>query len=304
MRVLVLSLLWIVLLCVHTVVLAADQSLVETVRKFVRDSLANREFELVLADNATCSEDLADLDKEQLHVLSRIDMCASPDYQLRELSPAQVSWKREDASAPQSEDAAADTSSHVVHDYLIFALVMRNNPHSMQIISMLHSAATMFPGVAIVFGDALKFQNFCAQYGIHSLPSVQLFKKGMLHKRYRGKRTAADFAAFLTRYTGEPIRAVPQAFAASNTGSKPFWEEKWGHSPKTWFDKALFVSKLFVVTPSTEWRFWSRRTESVASFTEFVLELLHSDLWLLAALTFVFLRMIYAYHKKPDRPGS
>ena len=163
----------------------------------------------------------------------------------------------------------------------------------MDVISMLHSAAAMFPSVSVVFGDDVEFHKFCNQYSVRSLPTVLVFKKGLLYKRYRGPRTVDAFAAFLSRWTTLPIRTVPILFSQSTTAADSAWVDKWSYVPKSSFDRMLFLSKLFLITPWTIdlSAYWGVDVGEQNSLFDRIVMLLSADLWLLLSFAFVCIRL-------------
>jgi hypothetical protein len=296
----------------------------DPLQRFVEDHIARRVFLHVREDNLTCSFDEAptlrpDTDaRTHTHTLIEIDSCAAPAYRLKELLPAQVSWKKVgNASQPKkaqehdSEGQYADnTAGHIIPEHLVFALTLKHSPFSIEVLSMLTSVALMFPSIQFVYGDGVDFHRFCSQYAVRSLPAVLLFRKGILMKRYRGPKRPGDFAAFVARWSALPVRAVPVPFEYTAAAQNAHYMRTWGGGaalPSSFSVRwgrasvngcAALLAPWFNGFPSSwlapTYPIGEEGADATAAFGV-LLRLALSDFWMFVSLVYVLIRLLILF---------
>jgi hypothetical protein len=154
----------------------------------------------------------------------QVDRCVSSKYRPRELSRAQVSWKAKDppshgrnsTHSQQSNESnnqevkqGVDSEKEVVHEYLLFALVLPNHPFSQSLLETLTTVAPMFPNVTTVIGNGYDFRDMTAKYFVHSFPKVLFFRMGLLTGALEEKVTPEGLAGEIAKWTSSLPRSLP-----------------------------------------------------------------------------------------------
>jgi len=155
--------------------------------------------------------------------MNNINRCVRYKYSPRLLSPNQISWKSTKTNNDSSNDSNSNNdninttksnnnnkkSGEIVHEYLVFAMLLPKHPFSSDLYHAIKTVAPMFPSITFVIGDGFEFTEMCQQYNIRSFPKLLFFKKGILKGRYSKEHNAESLAAQLSVWTDSFPRALP-----------------------------------------------------------------------------------------------
>jgi len=190
--------------------------------------------ELLRASNET-------LQKQQARfsiITQQLDRCALASYFPRTLSANQISWKARPKAEQQKKQqqqsasgnssatglgASANNVSHddgeltnsttkpkeVVHNFLLFAVLLPSHPFSFDLLESLRAIAPMYPEVSVVIGSAYDFTDFCSHYSVRSYPKLLFFRNGLLRHKFKGSFNPWGLAATLSEWTQMLPRAAP-----------------------------------------------------------------------------------------------
>jgi len=119
-----------------------------------------------------------------------------------------------------SQKAQSSNNSHeVVHNFLLFGLLLPNHPFSSDLIAAITTVTPLFPEVNVVIGSAYEFSEFCSQYNVRAFPKLLFFKQGLLKHKYKRLHNPWELARELSRWTGSLPRGLPL--------TDPFTPFKW-----------------------------------------------------------------------------
>ena len=145
--------------------------------------------------------------------MNHINRCVRYKYSPRLLSSNQISWKSTKSSDNNvnstTSKSAKNTTGEIVHEYLIFAMLLPKHPFSSDLYHAIKAVAPMFPTITFVIGDGFEFTEMCQQYNIRSFPKLLFFKRGILKGRYNKEQNAESLAAQLSVWTESYPKALP-----------------------------------------------------------------------------------------------
>lgn len=188
--------------------------------------------------------------------MNNIDRCVRYKYSPRLLSPNQISWKstKSNNSYPNSDNNMNNNTANnklnktgeIIHDYLVFAMLLPKHPFSSDLYQAIKTVAPMFPSITFVIGDGFEFTEMCQQYNIRSFPKLLFFKKGILKGRYNKEHEAATLAAQLSVWT----ELFPRAFPLRNRNQNSDNIEKYFKmlNYENIYDKILYLKEWKAIT--------------------------------------------------------
>jgi len=104
---------------------------------------------------------------------------------------------------------SSNNSHEVVHNFLLFGLLLPNHPFSSDLLEALITVTPLFPEVNVVIGSASEFSEFCSQYNVRAFPKLLFFKQGLLKHKYKRLHNPWELARELSRWTGSLPRGLP-----------------------------------------------------------------------------------------------
>lgn len=161
-------------------------------------------------------------------------MCADPSYQPRVLFKNQISWKprvdpnkshqslnKTNSSSSNGNTVSngtgvdnnstevSDKNKEIIHDFLLFALLLPDHPFSEEVSDILSSVAPMYPHVTTVIGNAYEFPDICSKYLVHSFPKLLYFKAGIFSGFNEERLSASSLSGSIAKWTHSLPRTLP-----------------------------------------------------------------------------------------------
>jgi len=141
--------------------------------------------------NTTSSDELS-----KKNISSSNDLAVSNQFTAFQNSSTVVSDSKQD--------------KEVIHDFMVFALLLPNHPYSQELYNVIAVVATMFPSVTIVVGNVYEFRDMANKYLIRSFPKMLFFKSGIFLDIFESdSREASYIAGQITKWTKKLPQAIP-----------------------------------------------------------------------------------------------
>eukprot|EP01038_Epipyxis_sp_PR26KG_P007762 gene7762-10547_t len=171
---------------------------------------------------------------------NNLKRCSNIDYTPRVLHKSQISWKtkkeekkiNKTTPIPISNNNKTTNSSYiehsslenpksppnvdseskkreVIHEHLIFGLLLPKHPFSIRVKHQLSIISPMFPSVSVVIGNAYEFKELAARYYISSFPKVLYFRRGIYINYYDGEQTLIGLTSKIANWTSSLPASLP-----------------------------------------------------------------------------------------------